>query len=155
MRWTLVVLWASASVALNETACPAWIAEYAAFHKEHRNDTDARRLTYSCENSGEGGGFGDRFRAMVWGARLAAATRRVFHIKMTHPVLLENYLAPNGVDWRPFPGDDTRRVHGPWPEAHMDGRFEVSQDERHIFYGGIPYAHNPLPWGLNLPVSPD
>lgn len=203
---------APARAELSDADCPSWIADYARFHNENRNKTDGpvRRFTYSCENAGEGGGFGDRFRAIVWGARFAAATRRVLHIKMTHPVHLENYLLPNAIDWRPFPGDDVRTVHGavrrfaegqrprfsprpgvangreptpapagrgsaprwalrrsadpcaippdpprpgPWPEAHLDGRFEVPQEERHIFYGGIPLAHQPLPWGLNVSVD--
>lgn len=121
MRWAALYLLSAAALArapgasavISDADCPAWIAEYAQFHTETRNAAGpVKRLTYSCEHSGEGGGFGDRFRALVWGVRLAAATKRVLHIKMTHPVKLEDFLEPAAIDWRPYPGDDIRITHG-------------------------------------------
>jgi hypothetical protein len=57
------------------SSCPAWIAEYAAFHKQHRGQPGAKYLLYSaCPGSS---GLGDRVRGMMYLARQAAAAKRV------------------------------------------------------------------------------
>jgi len=57
------------------TACPTWMAEYAAFHKKHRGEPGAKYLVYSvCPGYS---GLGDRIRAMMYVTRLAVSLQRV------------------------------------------------------------------------------
>ena len=55
--------------------CPAWMAEYAAFHKQHRGTPGAKYLLYAaCPGRS---GLGDRIRGMMYLTRQAAAHKRV------------------------------------------------------------------------------
>ena len=130
-------------------ACPAWLDEYTAFHARSRGEPDASTLTYAAFENGHGGGFGDRFRAMQWGLRLAAATKRVFYIHVTRPFALEHMFTPSLINWRGGPSFEA----GDMQEVHMDGRFGALPTEKHVVYGGIPEAHAPLVWGARVEVD--
>lgn len=53
--------------------CPAWISNYAAFHKQNRGTPSAKYLVFKAN----GGGLGDRLRAMMFTTRLAVSLNRV------------------------------------------------------------------------------
>lgn len=98
---------AEANAALDLGSAPAWMQEYAAWHRQHRNDPDARFLMYSCheqmngQRAGACGGHGNRIKQICWTLRAAAASGRVLLVDWLSPERLEEYLGPVAVDWRP------------------------------------------------------
>lgn len=107
--------------------CPAWIAEYSAFHRwvaanhmqvaagrshklglplillcclcrQHRGAPGAKYLVYSaCPGQS---GLGDRIRGMMYLTRQAVATGRVVLFTWRdEPHAVERYLPPAGIDW--------------------------------------------------------
>ena len=86
---------------------PQWMQEYAVWHRQHRNDPEARFLMYSCHDQMNGqragvcGGHGNRIKHICWTLRAAAASRRVLLVDWLSPEHLEEYLGPVAVDWRP------------------------------------------------------
>ena len=98
---------AEPNAALDLGRAPAWMQEYAAWHRQHRNDPDARFLMYSCheqmngQRAGACGGHGNRIKQICWTLRAAAASRRVLLVDWASPEDLEEYVAPVAVDWRP------------------------------------------------------
>lgn len=106
----------SAAVAVAAGGCPAWLAEYAAFHATARNDPSAKFLIWTCNLEHRPGasryvlgndcnGLGDRLRGIMWMVRAAAAAGRVLLAMERMPAPLEAYLEPppGGIDWRTSP----------------------------------------------------
>ena len=97
---------------LNLVGAPAWMDDYAVWHRRHRNDPGARFLMYSCHDQENGqrtgdvdfrvcGGHGNRIKHICWTLRAAAASRLVLLVDWQWPENLEEYLGPVAVDWRP------------------------------------------------------
>lgn len=93
--------------------CPAWMAEYSAFHNATRYSPSAKFLIYQCshgredERHGSHGsmgqfcnGLGDRLQGMMFMTRLAYATSRVLLINNTRPAQLSEGFVPTSFDWR-------------------------------------------------------
>ena len=109
---------------------PQWMQEYAVWHRQHRNDPEARFLMYSCHDQMNGqragvcGGHGNRIKHICWTLRAAAASRRVLLVDWLSPEHLEEYLGPVAVDWRPnaaeraiFRGASSHVYKFGWPDV--------------------------------------
>ena len=113
-----------------QLSAPEWMQEYASWHRQHRNDPDARYLMYSCHDQMNGqkvtrcGGHGNRIKHICWTLRAAAASRRVLLVDWLSPEHLEEYLGPVAVDWRPnaaeraiFSGASSHVYKFGWPDV--------------------------------------
>lgn len=83
----------------NPQGCPAWIAEYAAFHAQQRGQPSAMYLVHSVRHGNSG--LGDRIRGMLFATRLAAASQRVVLFTWRHsPDEPTAFFTPAGsIDW--------------------------------------------------------
>ena len=91
--------------------CPSYVAEYAAFHREHRGSTAFRHLTLSCPPDVRLGGLGDRMRAVLYALRVAIKHRLLLFIDFEGtPFALEGRLAAAHIDWRPLPERGEQRA---------------------------------------------
>lgn len=89
--------------------CPAWIQEYAVFHKTHRTGSTTKYLVYSAE--GTVGGLGDRLHGALFTIRLAHALGRIALIKWQHPFGIEHFFEPaRDINWSTA-GIDVQRGH--------------------------------------------
>jgi len=88
-----------ASFAFCCNGCPPWVDEYVHFHAQQRANASAKTLTYAALKPEHGAGFGDRFRAIIWGLRLASATDRVFYVEIAQPFRLELAMSPANIRW--------------------------------------------------------
>lgn len=158
----------------NTTSCPDWLHRYAIFHRHKRENKEAKRLTYICEDSNASfvpdmrvhmpfqqtcagkscAGFGDRIRSMMWGLRIAAASERIFHISHTSGINLTDVLIPNLIDWRPLPGKEHDQpflrpcIFVTSVQNHLGTPHAYGSKE--LFYGGNSQASRPLPiWVQN------
>ena len=107
--------WCDSYLAMGLLAPPAassphttlpWLAEYAAWHRQHRDDPSAKYVMYSCHErmTGAGqicGGHGNRIKQITFTLRVAAATGRVLLVDWVSPEELTDYLEPGEIDWRP------------------------------------------------------
>ena len=121
---------AEANAELDRVRAPVWMQEYAAWHRQHRNDRGARFLMYSCHDQMNGqragvcGGHGNRIKHICWTLRAAAASRRVLLVDWQSPERLEEYIGPVAVDWRPtaaeraiFSGASSHVYKFGWPDV--------------------------------------
>ncbi|KAJ3011503.1 hypothetical protein HKX48_006801 [Thoreauomyces humboldtii] len=84
----------------NRLGLDALIRDYVKLNREAReNPRNARWIVMQCTESGNGG-LGDRFKGIVSMFYYGLMTGRAFAIDWTYPDLLQDYLAPNMIDWR-------------------------------------------------------
>lgn len=98
-------------------------------------------MTFTTTSAGDPG-LGDRMRAIMWGLRGAAASKRRFFIEFSHPIPLRDAFEPNEIDWTPMTGADVKLA------ANLNGHYDLTQGHHSIYFGGgnFPYAHANLSW---------
>jgi len=92
----------SSATSSSPEKCPGWLDDYAAMHKQHKNDpsSSTRYLIWYCPASEHHcRGFGDRIRGMLLAFRIAAAFNRVLLFKWEEPIDLEVVMHPNRINW--------------------------------------------------------
>lgn len=98
-------------------ACPAWLDEHVAWQAQ--NIETCNRLTFTCPETGPaswctGQGFGDQLRGSLHVLRLAAASRRCFHLSLTHGAWaaqpFDNLFQPSRVRWTVRPEQNLTAV---------------------------------------------
>eukprot|EP00775_Hariotina_reticulata_P010694 gene10694-10851_t len=81
----------------DQNRCPAWLQKYEQFHKENRGTELAKYLVARAPGTL---GIGDNLRGMMFGLRIAAATRRVLLLQWDNPGQLTDFLEPaSGMNW--------------------------------------------------------
>lgn len=83
---------------------PTAMVEYAVLHRSLRHESNARTITYFCQ---EGcGGLGDRLKGIVTAYLLGILSGRVVLLDQRRPTSAEDIILPgsaawaHGVDWR-------------------------------------------------------
>eukprot|EP00977_Amphora_coffeiformis_P021191 scaffold8966_cov152-Amphora_coffeaeformis.AAC.2 len=120
-----------------EQPLPDWIRNYVAWHKSMREKYPGRKLFEDPEAPklivrtclGLCGGLNDRLGQLPWDLYLANQTNRVLLMHWHRPVSLENFLVPNGIDWRVPP-----EIPGYFPPA---GQRVVGRPDLKIIRDGI------------------
>lgn len=85
--------------------CPAWLEDYAAFHKESRHsklyENTTRMMLFICAPymSGCRVGLGDRIRGLMETLKLAVVTNRTYFIRWEDHIPLQSMLVPADIDW--------------------------------------------------------
>lgn len=72
---------------------PSWLLEYVRWR------SPSRYLVYTCTETKQCGGLGDRVRGIVATFALAVALNRTFLLHSDIPIGLERVFAPNRLDW--------------------------------------------------------
>lgn len=85
----------------NETVIPDYLLRYIQFHRESIADGKVKNgvpfLVYRCY--GGCAGLGGRIKAMIKSFYAAVCAKRVFLIDSPFPLPLQDYLAPNMIEW--------------------------------------------------------
>jgi hypothetical protein len=85
----------------NITIIPDWLQRYIRFHRESIEGGHVKDgvpfLVYHCH--GGCAGLGGRIKAMIKSFYTAVCSKRVFLIDSPFPFPLEDYLAPNMIEW--------------------------------------------------------
>ena len=144
-----------------DQSLPDWIKNYVVWHKSMREkfpgkklfeDPDAPNLIIrTC--LGLCGGLNDRLGQLPWDLYLANQTNRVLLMHWHRPVSLENFLLPNGIDWRVPP-----EVQGFFPPT---GQRVVGRNDLNIvrkgmidMFDGYESAHPTYEfWSKDFPVA--
>mmetsp|Transcript_40412 Transcript_40412/g.89772 ORF Transcript_40412/g.89772 Transcript_40412/m.89772 type:complete len:432 (+) Transcript_40412:206-1501(+) len=145
-------------------ACPQWILDYAAFHKQALvNPANAKYMLYVCDHETRNycPGLGDRLRAMQEAFKLAQYTNRTLLFHWSIPAALETIFSPAEIDWRmqkEFGLDKAFNMKYYWgtgfepiPKEMTDGSFiKVTQDAKLLTVSTNQYDPRGILPGMSL-----